>query len=102
MEKFIRSEDCQGGSVPDPGSGAFLTPAGSQTHINDRIMKIFRVKSAIILTVVFRLKKISVKKLNYFQFYDTCGYKTGRTKKTSPPPLFWCCCWIQDLGSGID
>jgi hypothetical protein len=47
---------------------------------------------------VFLLKNISlpVQKLNYFHFYDICGYKNARRKKICP--LFWCCYWIRDPG----
>jgi hypothetical protein len=43
------------------------------------------------------------KKLNYLQFYDFCGFKTGRTKKNFSPSSFgavvgseiWDAGWIK-------
>jgi hypothetical protein len=60
----------------DPGSGiGFFPDPGSKTHIFDKLMKHFWVKSPIIRSVLSKKISLPVQKFNYLQFYYICGYK---------------------------
>jgi hypothetical protein len=92
VERLLQTQE-QNSSVPDPGSGAFLTP-GSQTLIFESLMTIFWVESSIILCKfgpIFFLHPVQ-NQYNFVIFVST--KKVGQ--QIFFTPLFCCCFWIRD------
>ncbi len=98
--------------VADLGSGAFLTPGsrirnrffpdlGSQTHIFESSVTIVWVINSIILQKLAQIFFITSAKLTNFQFWENCVYLKRYDNKFFCTPLFCCCFWIWDPGSGM-